>query len=146
MFIPRQLKRKQQATASGWDDGPASRLQDLENDNPRAIKKPRSERDGRHTARLNDSNTATSLSSTYYEQVVCGLELLFSEHSFCYGESAQWLRERSRTIDGQGGCATLQVFCSQRLASSRRDIPAAPSSCFFFPCPKITAHVLSSST
>ncbi len=100
MFIPRQVKRKlpgprqhqEKATKVGADE-----------EDPRA--KKRSVEGPTPTFAIVSNVSSVELDKVYYEEVMCGLEMLFSEYNYADEEASQWLKARERMIEEESGCA-----------------------------------------
>ena len=97
IFVPPQVKRKLDTSSPGSAKD-KTKLKTLEP----PPKKPR------QGGQVNVAkSTVQKPGSVYDEEIICGLELLLSDYAYGDQESAQWLRERERTIDGDNGCSYL---------------------------------------
>lgn len=101
MFIPRQVKRKVHPS-SLKNKGLTKDESEPGFNGARPFKRQRL-----HTGKKVKVNESIEFRkpSTYDEEIICDLELVFSDYSFAHDESAQWLQARARTIKGKDGCA-----------------------------------------
>lgn len=97
MFVPRQVKRKLPAPHHKATEAGA------EEEHPRA--KKLSVEGPTPASALVSNIPSAELDHVYYEEIMCGLELLFSEYNYADKEASQWLKARERTIGEETGCA-----------------------------------------
>ncbi|KAH0543196.1 hypothetical protein FGG08_002457 [Glutinoglossum americanum] len=103
MFIPRQLQRRA-STIRAVVAQPDERQ--------RPSKRQRLDDTSRSSVLKTAASTAVAGAERkiYYEEILCGLELLLSDYAYTRPESKKWLVERERLVGEEGGCIHLSAF------------------------------------
>ncbi|KZF20871.1 hypothetical protein L228DRAFT_262746 [Xylona heveae TC161] len=120
LFIPPQIARphKRKTGLNGKhrasSDQPYNFSTTIEEDTA-VLKKPRRSTPSTGPREKSAASSSEQLDETYLEQLVCGLELHFTDWVLDHVESREWLTRRQRQINGEDGYIHLSAFLESNI-------------------------------
>jgi hypothetical protein len=120
MFVPRALRLKGVKEPKKAQKEPPAEIPNAEtsttNENE-TIPAPLQPEQSKTTSKPKSGNRFTNapVTSEYLQQLVCGVELIFTDHAHQDNHGIAWLEKHYRNVDGESNCRFASFGTSERF-------------------------------